>query len=294
MRISIIDLGTQSIKHSIFEAARHEKGLLYYKRYSGANLGQETLLSPETIERASSIIKACLAKDSEFLVSTRKVVGTDILRKAPNSNDFLELLKKNYGLQVQILSQGEEATYLYRGLQGIIPKNTPFAAVNIGGGSTEIVFGDYSRLEETIRLPFGVKRLSSEFCENDVRNWGKVDAFLQRELPSHSQRKLLFITGVLDFFQSMEHFLDVQANPLDVAKHPTQITLPSYRKLVMRLRETPIEVLRKNYAKDPDFCNNVAFGQSTYLALAEKISAETIVPSSNDLTDGLLDEILVG
>ena len=40
MKLSIIDIGTQSVKHYIFEQNNLGRRLVYYKRYSEANLGE--------------------------------------------------------------------------------------------------------------------------------------------------------------------------------------------------------------------------------------------------------------
>jgi exopolyphosphatase/guanosine-5'-triphosphate,3'-diphosphate pyrophosphatase len=292
MKISIIDMGTQSIKHYIFDVDTNTKKLLHYKRYSEANLGQSEVIEPEAFERNLKILDECLKINRDQKVSRLQVLGTEILRKAENAKDFTRAVEKATGSEVQIISQDLEAQYLYEGFINIIPDESyTFAAVNIGGGSTEVVVGNKHHLIDFQKLPFGVKFLKKSFQNGDDMNWNDVDLYLEKEIVLRQRAKNIFVTGVLDYISTVGHHLGFEFEQNDLSNHPIKFTLATYTHFLEVLRNTPIEDQKMLYPKDPGYADNFATGQSVYVAIARKLSSETIIPSDNDLTDGVIHQM---
>jgi hypothetical protein len=77
-------------------------------------------------------------------------------------------------------------------------------------------------------------------------------------------------------------------NTCTIPHHPLSFSLQAMREFVERLRTTPAEKLKKLYSQDPWFADNVAIGQTLYYKVAEKYKVEMIIPSRNDLIDGLI------
>lgn len=291
MNISIIDIGTKSLKHYVFSLESADKELLNYKRYSEANLGAENNISPETEERLFVIIKQCLVINQTLGVKILKIVGTEIFRSSVSAQQLAIRIEELTKTKLEILNQEKEAFYLYNGFTGLVDNNIIFAAVNIGGGSTEIVVGDNLNLQYSQKLPFGVNFLKNNFG-GEKMDWVSLDKYLDNNISCHIDKvKEIFITGVLDFLRTVAPSLESNFIKESINGHPLSLSLEDYRALVMKLRETPIDILRGLYSKDPDFANNVAIGQSVYLKTAEKMGAQIVIPSDNDLTDGIIQEI---
>jgi exopolyphosphatase/guanosine-5'-triphosphate,3'-diphosphate pyrophosphatase len=108
-----------------------------------AGLDSKSLLTPEASERALG----CLARFGERLrgldPDNVRVVGTNALRKAKNSRQFIFEAEKALGFSIEIISGVEEARLVYLGaaqtLQGDRGRRL---VVDIGGGSTEIIVAD--------------------------------------------------------------------------------------------------------------------------------------------------------
>lgn len=291
MIISIIDIGTKSLKHYIFNIFGAEKKLLHYKRYSEVNLGENNIINLETEERLFSVINQCLTTNKTFCVEKIKIVGTEVFRSSSQTKELLDKIERLTGRGVEILDQDKEAFYLYNGFIDLIGDNKVFAAVNIGGGSTEIVLGDNKSLRYHQKLKFGVN-----FCKNtfggDKVDWLKLDKYLEENIEKLDGAKEIFITGVLDFLYTVAPRLGFDFKKCLIANHSLYLNIDDYKLLVMKLRVTPIEILRGLYMKDPDFADNVAIGQSVYLKVAEKLGANIVIPSNNDLTDGIINSLL--
>lgn len=292
MKISIIDIGTQSIKHYIFSINGIEKEAVHYKRYSDAHLGNDDEINEEAMRRNLAILQECLARNGREGVEELKLLGTDILRKAKSANNFLEQVRELSGQDVEVISQDLEANYLYLGFVPIVPDRFHFAAFNIGGGSTEVVMGDARRSEGFITLPFGVKLLRSRFADGEKVDWARLDEYLEREVKMEKQVDNVFITGALDCISVVGPALGVTFDTTAIPNHPLSLSIDEYREYILALRKTPVSELKALYLKDPDFCDNLALGQSVYFMIAKKLSSKTIIPSRNDLTDGVIYEML--
>lgn len=289
--ISIIDIWTQSIKHYIFAVAWTQKDIVYYQRYSEANLGNDWDIDEVAIERNINILKQCIQKNSEYGVNKTIAVGTQILRTASNAEKFCQSVKDTFGLEIKILTHQDEALYLYKWLANIVGEDS-FGAVNIWWWSTEIVTGTKANLKKDVKIEIGVKTLKTLFASDTSIDRVAMEQYLDNEIQlGDMQENTLFITGVLDFYLTVWPQLGYQFTESTFANHPIVFDLLFMQEFIQTLRSTDVTTLRSMYSKDPWFADNVAIGQTLYRKVAQKLGAKYIYPSKNDLTDGLVVEI---
>lgn len=291
MKLSIIDIGTQSLKHYIFEQNSGGHRLVYYKRHSEANLGETSTLSQETIERNLGILQRCLELNAAEGVTGLKLIGTEILRQASNAAEFQQAVRQLAGHDIEVITQDKEALYLYEGFIDVIPHASVFAAINIGGGSTEVVLGTKEIFGASIQLPFGAKFLRRTFGEHNHTDWAGLDAYLDREIQVSQQAPVMFITGVLDFITTVKPLIPFVAQPCDFPRHPYILALADYWEYIQALRATPVEKLKEYFNKDPNFCDGTTMGHTVYYTFAKKLGVKQVIPSRNDLTDGIVYEM---
>ena len=108
----------------------------------GASLDSHGRIRP-AFERAAL---ACLARFSERLgglhPSAVRAVATNTFRVATNAADFLANAEKTLGFPIDVISGHEEARLIYLGIAHVLPpSDAPRLAVDIGGGSTELIIG---------------------------------------------------------------------------------------------------------------------------------------------------------
>ncbi|NNM14025.1 MAG: hypothetical protein HKO58_06855, partial [Gammaproteobacteria bacterium] len=96
---------------------------------------------------------------------TIKIVATSSVRDAINSLEFVESVKKTTGLQLDVLSGIEEATFIGKGLRGdpLIADIENFIQMDIGGGSLELIRLSKDSIEEACSLQLGAVRLTEKF-----------------------------------------------------------------------------------------------------------------------------------
>lgn len=147
-QFAAIDLGSNSFH--LLVAREEEDVLTIIDRERemvrlSAGLDKNNLIT----DKASTRALDCLARFGERLRGLNpdnvRVVGTNALRKAKNSKQFIASAEKALGFSIEIISGVEEARLVYLGaaqtLQGDRGRRL---VVDIGGGSTEIIVADKS------------------------------------------------------------------------------------------------------------------------------------------------------
>src|SRR2546427_3682988 len=113
MKIAAIDVGSNSIKLVVIDAAASDSFAVLAREKDTVRLGHDTLrleqLSPAAIERATDCIKRfrsiAEARGAERIFA----VATASVREARNSSQFIREVERKAGVSVEILSAIEEA-----------------------------------------------------------------------------------------------------------------------------------------------------------------------------------------
>src|SRR5438034_10275495 len=143
MKIAAIDVGSNSIKLVVIDAAASDSFAVLAREKDTVRLGHDTLrleqLSPAAIERATDCIKRfrsiAEARGAERIFA----VATASVREARNSSQFIKEIDRRTGVRVSILSAIEEARLIgIAGSQGCATRGASIINIDIGGGSTEI------------------------------------------------------------------------------------------------------------------------------------------------------------
>ena len=171
MRLASIDLGSNSI---IMTVADLSDGLLtpVAEEVKIVRLGQalqpEGRLQPEAKERCFSALH-CFAHQMEHLgVDAIIGVGTAALRNASDGQQFVDKIKDQLHIPVQIISGDDEARLTFKAVQRDFSNlGDSLVMIDVGGGSTELVIGDLNSITSQISLDAGTVSFSERFVHND-------------------------------------------------------------------------------------------------------------------------------
>jgi exopolyphosphatase/guanosine-5'-triphosphate,3'-diphosphate pyrophosphatase len=146
----------------------------------GEGLAETGELSAPAMERALGALKICAGKLRRRAVPKTRCVATEACRVARNGAAFLERVKSETGLALEVITPLEEARLSVAGCLTLVDRGSPVAlVVDIGGGSTELSWVDVAELarrEATERAsappvvgwasaPIGVVTLAERFPE---------------------------------------------------------------------------------------------------------------------------------
>lgn len=136
----------------------------------GEGLDATGELSAGAMDRAVEALKVCAGKLRNRPVRRHRLIATEACRSARNGAEFLERVKRETGLQLEIVTRETEARLAVAGCSSLVGRDTDgLVLFDIGGGSSEIAMIDLTenrsnRLANHIKawtsLPVGVVTLS--------------------------------------------------------------------------------------------------------------------------------------
>lgn len=107
-----------------------------------SGLDKRGRLRGECIERSIDCLRRFGERIRDMEAGQVRVVGTNTLRQAHNSESFLEMAEDVLGHEVEVISGIEEARLIYLGVAYLSPApDEKMLVIDIGGGSTELVIG---------------------------------------------------------------------------------------------------------------------------------------------------------
>lgn len=134
----------------------------------GEGVDQSKRLKPEAMDRVASCLQEWRQVIDGFHVQARTAVATSAVRDAQNRQEFLDRLKSETNMDVELLTGEEEANRTMLGIRSGLPREiTNVLAVDIGGGSTELIYSQQSQPPVVRSIDIGVVRLSERLLHHD-------------------------------------------------------------------------------------------------------------------------------
>ena len=144
----------------------------------GEGLAASGRLSDEAMDRSVEALKICAAKLKNRNIRRSRLIATEACRAAENGETFLERVREETGLELEIINRETEARLAVSGCSSLVGREAKSVVLfDIGGGSSEIAvirIGENrsSRLANHIThwtsLPVGVVTLSERHGGRDV------------------------------------------------------------------------------------------------------------------------------
>jgi exopolyphosphatase / guanosine-5'-triphosphate,3'-diphosphate pyrophosphatase len=252
-----IDLGSNSLLLLVLD----DEGRVLDDRATvvglGAGLGDRGLFRIDRMDKAVEVLAAYAARAAELGVPPDQVLvaATSGARRALNAQTFLERVRRETGLLVRVVDGEEEALLTWRGAAaGLALPSGPLAVVDLGGGSTEVVLGEGTRLRHRVSLEIGSVRLSEQFLwAGAERSPDRVDPRDLARLKGHVReafaavqwewvpRQVIAVAGTATTLAAMELGLEAW----DAARvHGSRLERVALRRWIDRLLDADAEARR--------------------------------------------------
>lgn len=125
-------------------------------------------LTEEAMQRGVDSLKRCLQIAESLQADDVVAVATSAVREAGNGQAFIDRVKRELGLSINLIAGKEEARRIYLGvISGMELKGKPHAIIDIGGGSTELILGNGGPHNFLSSSKVGAVRLTSRFVSTD-------------------------------------------------------------------------------------------------------------------------------
>lgn len=295
--LATVDLGSNSFRLQISRLVEDQLYTLDSMKDTvrlGAGLGADKVLDNDTQDRAL----ACLARFGErlrgFSPAQVRVVGTNTLRVAKNSADFIARAETLLGFPIEIIAGREEARLIYLGAAHSLPATRERRmVVDIGGGSTEFIIGSQYRALETESLPLGCVSYSLRFFPDGKLGKNQFrDATLaarseiQRIKTTFRPEEWQLAVGTSGTARSLRDILEI--NDYSTA----DITLEGMESLRLELmRRGHIKNISLNGLKS-DRAPVLPGGLAIMIAVFEELGVSKMTVAEGALRDGVLYDLL--
>ncbi|TMM45829.1 Ppx/GppA phosphatase family protein [Qipengyuania marisflavi] len=150
----------------------------------GEGLSASGRLSDESMERTLAALHVCAEKLRRRNVHLARSVATEACRRASNGAAFIERVREETGIALDIISAQEEARLAVLGCHILLEDGVgPAVIFDIGGGSTELVLiepgGPVPRILDWLSVPWGVVSLTDTVDGSDETEQTRLERYRQ-------------------------------------------------------------------------------------------------------------------
>lgn len=169
-RFATLDIGTNTVLLLVAEAAG-DRFVSVAERMEITRLGRGVdrtgTLAAEAIDDTVSAVARFAAEARSLGVAQIACVATSAARDARNGRDFLERLAREAGVSAEIIPGDLEAQLSFAAATRDLGEAAPMVVLDIGGGSTEVVYGGPGGVTFKRSFDMGSVRLTERHVRSD-------------------------------------------------------------------------------------------------------------------------------
>jgi exopolyphosphatase / guanosine-5'-triphosphate,3'-diphosphate pyrophosphatase len=305
MNYASIDIGTNSVLLLIATLGPEGEIRPLIEKAEITRLGEKldlhgTLL-PEAMDRTLKVLRQYTDLCHRNQVERIACIGTDALRRAQNTQEYLLRIQETCGFRVDVIPGKKEAELAYLSAMldfGDIYPN--LVVVDIGGGSTEVIWRK-EVLEDTARLQIismrmGSVRLTEAFLKNDPILNGEYNTMMKTieeklakdvgslEFPE-PPLTLIGVAGTVTTLSSIDQRLETY----DHSKvQGSQLSYAGLKRCIEELKVKNLEERKQMIGMEPKRADVLLAGAAILEAVMRKFNADRVIVSDHGIRYGLL------
>jgi exopolyphosphatase/guanosine-5'-triphosphate,3'-diphosphate pyrophosphatase len=297
MRVAAIDCGTNSIRLLIadvegtnFREIHRDMEIVRL----GQGVDKTGQFAPEAITRTLSAVDKYAIEIAKRGVEKIRFCATSATRDATNRNLFIDGVKERLGIEPEVIPGEVEAALSFQGATKDFNKaEGPFLVIDIGGGSTEFVFG-INEVEFAKSMNIGCVRMSERHFTGGEADPGQIASAIEDiDEAIKEAGKIVPITKATTLIAVAGTATTVAAAALE---------LPAYDRYAIHLSRIPAEkvhTISKMYLAmkreererlgymHPGRVDVIGAGALVLSRIMLATSAREFVASESDILDGM-------
>jgi exopolyphosphatase/guanosine-5'-triphosphate,3'-diphosphate pyrophosphatase len=293
--VAVVDIGTNSTNLLVVDTAGNDIIRTVATTRLGEGLHETGRLSSTAIERTVATVLAHVSTARDAGATRIVITGTAACRRAANTTDFVDAVRSATGLEVEILSEHDEARFAFAGaLSGLPELLGPNLVVDIGGGSTEYTVG-VLEAEMSASIPFGSVTATASHTGSgrpqpeDLTNLiGAVSDELEeigRTIPALAHpARVIGVAGTIVTIAAVEIGLaSFDASQL----HGFVLTREAAEDVFRTLATETLDERKMNPGLPADRADIIVAGCCILVATMRRLQIDEIVVSTRSLLDGI-------
>ncbi|HEY0641515.1 MAG TPA: Ppx/GppA phosphatase family protein [Pseudonocardiaceae bacterium] len=309
-RVAAIDCGTNSIRLLVADVGRSGDGTTLrdvHREMRIVRLGQGVdatgMLADEAIERTRAALADYTAVLRRRGAERVRMVATSATRDAGNRDAFTAMVRETLGVEPEVITGDEEARLSFTGAVGDQdPADGPFLVVDLGGGSTELVLGEWDGGTATVTaarsVDIGCVRITERCLRSDppaaaeVREAERLTRAVLDEafavVPVAKARTWIGVAGTMTTLSAVS--MRLPAYDPDVL-HLSRMSVDQVHAVTADLLGRTYEQRAADPVMHPGRVDVIGGGALVVRVLADELRAragiEELVVSEHDILDGI-------
>lgn len=298
--VAAIDCGTNSVRLLITADGRTQIERLMRITRLGQGVDATGRFDPEAIERTLKVLREYREVIDRHGVERIRMAATSASRDAANRDEFFDAARDILGVMPEVISGEEEGRLSFLGATADLdPELGPFLVCDIGGGSTEFVFGT-TEAEATISVDMGCVRMTEAWLHHDPPTAEELSQALSvidihlddvaRELPMLGEaRTFVGLAGTVSNTASVElGLVDYDREQI----HHLVLTRPAIEDVFRTLATETVEQRKDNPGLEAQRADVIVGGLCVLVATMRKFALQECLVSESDILDGLAMSLL--
>ena len=238
-----IDIGSNSIRLIIAEVENNKiKNIIYQEKATtrlAANINKTGILQEEPFNKSINVLAGFRKALNKYNVEKIKTVATSAVREAANGKEFINAAK-NSGIEISIISGKEEGMLEYLGVCSGFDAGRQPLILDVGGGSSEIIYMQDNNELHTESHKIGVVKMADmfDFQKSSTEILEKCSAYIKE-----------FFKDVT-IPNNIQNFIATAGTATTLAAIDMEMTEYDYNKVngYKITKEKVIEILNKVYS----------------------------------------------
>ena len=192
MRIAAIDIGSNAARLLINEVIETKKGKPEFTKLNllriPLRLGMDVFTKGEIGPERKTMVLDSMRVFSDLMkiykVEHYRACATSAMRDAKNGPEIIKEVKKNSGINIEIISGDEEASLVFENhIAEGLDKNFAYLYIDVGGGSTELNFFENGKMKYEKSFNIGTIRLLNGLVKDD--QWKEMKEEIRKNINSN-------------------------------------------------------------------------------------------------------------
>ncbi len=295
----IIDIGTNSCRLFIAEVEKSEGQTSIIKKVYketqitklGRYINEDSSIREEGMDIVVKIISKYKKTAEEYGVFEIKGFATSATREALNRDYFLKKIYDETKIEIKCISGDEEAELTFSGAISEFDKN--IILFDIGGGSTEIIYGDKNKTEFLKSFKAGAVRETEMFFREDNFSQENIEKcreslkkrFEEIEYLKEKDFELVGVAGTVTTNVSVKEKME----KYDTDKvHMYKLSKEDLEKNLNLYLSKNLEERKKIAGLQPQRADTVISGTIIILVIMEILKKDEITVSECDNLEGAM------
>lgn len=296
MKIGAIDIGTNSMR--LLTTDLVDNKLIDRKKYVnttriGQGVDENGFITDEAMDRNIAALKEYHDKCEEYGCEKIYCMGTSALRDSKNRDEFIKRAKDEAGIDVNVVEGEIEARLGFSGVTNGIEKEGDILVIDIGGGSTEFIFGNRDGIKRNISINIGALRLTEKFLSKGYTDkaFSDMKEFIYeeiKEIVEYLRDKeiecICGIGGTITSLSAVNQNLEVYS--MDKV-HGSKITREEVESMMNRFIECSDEDRKHINGLQPKRADIISAGTEILICIMDSLSKKEVVVSEYDNLEGM-------